>query len=114
MLTGTQGCPIRQGSCCAKGMNAPRINGRILGKRMNLLCLASLTAMLLGMAVHAENSQKIPVPVRASAGELVDTRSTGSFNSECKIELKFTGDAATYAGAVRTLHVSKALAEFGR
>ena len=31
----------------------------------------------------------------ASVGEVTDSRTTGSFNAECKVELKFTGDAAS-------------------
>jgi hypothetical protein len=52
--------------------------------------------------------------INASVGDVSDNRSTGSFTSECKLELKFTGDAASDAAAVREVRVKKAIDELGR
>ncbi len=48
------------------------------------------------------------------AGDITDTRTTSVFNSECKIELKFTGDAVADASCIQAVHVTKALDELGR
>jgi hypothetical protein len=45
---------------------------------------------------------------------VTDNRTTSSFSSECKLELKFTGDAAADAGTVRRVRVTEALDELGR
>src|SRR5262245_8511010 len=56
-----------------------------------------------------------PVPaITASVGDVSDNRTTGSSFSECKLELKFTGDAASDAAAVRQVRVKKATDELGR
>lgn len=52
--------------------------------------------------------------INVSVGDVSDNRSTGSSFSECKLELKFTGDAATDAATVRQVHVKKAVDELGR
>lgn len=52
--------------------------------------------------------------IRASVGDVTDNRTTGSFNSECKLELKFTGDAAADAGSIRQVRVIEASDEVGR
>jgi hypothetical protein len=52
--------------------------------------------------------------INVSVGDVSDNRSTGSFTSDCKLELKFTGDAATDAATVRQVHVKKAVDELGR
>ena len=52
--------------------------------------------------------------VNVSIGDVTDNRTTGSFFSECKLELKFTGDAATDAATVRQVRVKKAVDELGR
>jgi hypothetical protein len=52
--------------------------------------------------------------INTSVGDVSDNRSTGSFGSECKLELKFTGDAANDAAVVRHVRVKKAIDELGR
>jgi hypothetical protein len=52
--------------------------------------------------------------VRASVGEITDNRTTGAFNAECKVELKFTGDPAADAARVLQVRVTKAVDELGR
>jgi len=71
------------------------------------LCLFIVIAPAFAVALHAQNAAKQPVPVKASAGDVSDNRTTGMFNSECKLELKFTGDAATDAASVRQVRVKK-------
>jgi hypothetical protein len=76
---------------------------------------ASLACCLaLPAAVSAQNPPRQPVRVMASVGEVTDTRSTGSFFSECKVELKFTGDAAADAQSVRKIRITEAQDELGR
>lgn len=71
-------------------------------------------ALLLAwpIAIHAQT--KSPTPIQASVGDVTDNRTTGSFNSECKVELKFTGDAASDAGSVRQVRLIEAKDEVGR
>lgn len=76
--------------------------------------LCALGAALFYSPLQAQNAIKQPVPVKASVGDIADNRTTGPFNSECKVELKFTGDAATDAASVRQVRVSKAVDELGR
>src|ERR1044071_168730 len=52
--------------------------------------------------------------ISASVGDVTDNRTTGSFSSECKLELKFTGDAASDAADVRQVRVKKAIDDLGR
>ncbi len=79
-------------------------------KTVSIICFwATLT-----LALHAQDAAKQPVAIRASVGDVTDNRTTGSFNSECKIELKFTGDAAADASSVRQVRVTKAIDELGR
>jgi hypothetical protein len=70
--------------------------------------------MCLTLSAFAQNNGKVPVAVRATVGDVTDNRTTGSFNAECKVELKFTGDAAADAGSVRRVRVTKAEDELGR
>lgn len=79
-------------------------------KNFSPACLVALLALNL----HAQDAAKSPTAIRASVGEVTDNRTTGSFNSECKIELKFTGDAAADASTVRKVTVKKAVDELGR
>lgn len=79
-------------------------------KTISALCVALASAT----ALHAQNAVKQPVAVKASVGEVTDNRTTGSFNSECKLELKFTGDAAADASSVRQVRVKRAVDELGR
>lgn len=76
--------------------------------------LCAVGAALFYSPLPAQNAAKQPVPVKASVGDIADNRTTGPFNSECKVELKFTGDAATDAASVRRVRVSKAVDELGR
>ena len=62
----------------------------------------------------AQNNVKAPATIKTSVGEVTDNRTTGSFNSECKVELKFTGDAAADAAAVREVRIKKAVDELDR
>jgi len=55
-----------------------------------------------------------PKTINVSVGDVTDNRTTGSFSSECKLELKFTGDAASDAAAVRQVRVKKAIDDLGR
>jgi len=83
-------------------------------KVITRLCLWTVIAPAFAIALHAQNAPKKPVPVKVSVGDVTDNRTTGSFNSECKLELKFTGDAATDAASVRQVRVKKAVDELGR
>jgi hypothetical protein len=55
-----------------------------------------------------------PQTINASVGDVSDNRTTGSFSSECKLELKFTGDAASDAAAVHQVRINKAIDDLGR
>jgi hypothetical protein len=68
--------------------------------------------LALPFTINAQTAA--PTPVRASVGDVTDNRTTGSFNSECKIELKFSGDGAADASRVRQVHLTKAVDEVGR
>jgi len=83
-------------------------------KGINRWYLGALIAPAIALALHAEITAKQPVAVRAIVGDVVDNRTTGSFNSECKLELKFTGDAASDAATVRQVRVKSAVDELGR
>lgn len=71
-----------------------------------------LTVLYIALALplYAQNTTSL----HAVAGDVTDSRTTGSFNAECKIELKFTGDAAADATSVREVRVTKAVDETGR
>jgi len=66
------------------------------------------------LATFAQTSDKSPTAVQVSVGDVTDNRSTGSFNSECTVELKFTGDVAADAGSVRQVRLQEATDEVGR
>jgi hypothetical protein len=69
-------------------------------------------ALAVSFSLHAGDA---PRPsVNASVGDVTDTRTTGSFFAECKLELKFTGDAANDAATVRQVRVTKAVDDQGR
>src|SRR5258706_775840 len=78
------------------------------------LCLGAVIGPAFAIVLLAQSGSKQPVPVKVSIGEITDNRTTGSFNSECKLELKFTGDAASDAASVRQVRVQKAVDELGR
>lgn len=65
------------------------------------------------LMIFAQTSDKFPTTVQVSVGEITDNRST-SFNSECTVELKFTGDVATDAASVREVRLQEATDEVGR
>jgi hypothetical protein len=64
------------------------------------------------LSAHAADAPK--PTVSAAVGDVTDTRTTGSFFSECKLELKFTGDAANDAATVRQVRVKNAVDDQGR
>jgi hypothetical protein len=75
-------------------------------------CLVILTA---GSAVlEAQSNETSSALIQASAGDVTDNRTTGAFNSECTVELKFTGDAAADAGTVRQVRLAEAVDDLGR
>src|SRR2546423_12441031 len=76
--------------------------------------LSSLSIIVpaLCLTLHAQEAPK--QTIRVSVGNVTDNRTTGSFFSECKLELKFTGDAATDAANVRQVRVKQAIDELGR
>jgi hypothetical protein len=78
-----------------------------------LVQIGAACLLALPSAIHGQTG-KSPTPVKASVGDVTDNRTTGSFFSECKVELKFTGDAAADAGTVRQVRVTEALDELGR
>ncbi len=75
---------------------------------------AAAVGLLMTMANVSGQNGKLPTPLHASVGDVTDNRSTGSFFSECKMELKFTGDAAADAGTVRQVRLIAAVDELGR
>ncbi|HZQ47812.1 MAG TPA: hypothetical protein VFC07_12410 [Verrucomicrobiae bacterium] len=79
-------------------------------KIIPIICVWAAASLTL----QAQDAGKQPIAVRATVGEITDNRTTGSFNSECKIDLKFTGDAAMDASSVRRVRVTKAVDELGR
>jgi hypothetical protein len=95
------------------GGNIPLKQNSIM-KVITRLCLLTVLVPAFAVALHAQNTTTQPVAVRASVGDVADNRTTGSFNAECKLELKFTGDAATDAASVRQVRVKKAIDELGR
>ncbi len=68
---------------------------------------------ILTIASQGQNAGK-PTPINASVGDVTDNRTTGSFNSECKLELKFIGDAVADASGVRGVRLKKAVDDLGR
>src|SRR5438445_8971118 len=78
------------------------------------LCLWTMIVPCFVAMGNAQTAAKQPVALKASVGDVTDNRTTGSFNSECKIEVKFTGDAAADATSVRNVRVTKAVDELGR
>jgi hypothetical protein len=79
-----------------------------------LLPTAFAALLLLPPALCAQPAAKSPVPVNVTVGDITDSRTTGSFNAGCKVELKFTGDAAADARNIRKVHVKLAVDELGR
>jgi len=79
-------------------------------KRFQQICLTVFLA--LPAAIYAQASS--PAAIQASAGDVTDNRTTGTFNSECKVELKFTGDAVSDAQSVRRVQLTEAVDTTGR
>ena len=75
-------------------------------KLFNQTCLAFFLA--LPLTATAQTEQKSAPQIQVSVGDVTDNRTTGTFNSECKVELKFTGDAAADAQSVRRVQLSEA------
>ncbi|HWF20378.1 MAG TPA: hypothetical protein VG754_13995 [Verrucomicrobiae bacterium] len=78
-------------------------------KKSTIIC----SLIGLALALHAQDAKQ-PTAIRATVGDVTDNRTTGTFNSECKIEVKFTGDAAADATDVHEVRVTKAVDELGR
>jgi hypothetical protein len=74
------------------------------------VCAVVATAASTSQETRVGAAQNISV----SVGDVSDNRTTGGFSSECKLELKLTGDAASDAAAVRQVRVKKAIDELGR
>ncbi len=81
-------------------------------EQLNPICLGIFLALPMGVA--AESGDKPPTPMQVGVGEVTDHRTTGTFNSECKVELLLTGDAAADADSVRQVRLSEATDEVGR
>ena len=79
-------------------------------KLLNQTCLAIV--LVLPMAATAQ--EQSPPPIQVSVGDVTDNRATGGFSSECKVELKFTGDAAADAQSVRRVQLTEATDSTGR
>ena len=85
-------------------MNAP--------KQLIPICLAVFFSVQT--SATAQSNDKSPTGIRAAVGDVTDNRTTSAFNSECRVELIFTGDAAVNAGSVRQVRLSEATDEVGR
>lgn len=70
--------------------------------------------MTLALLVHTAIAQPQKPEVFASAGDITDKRSTGTFAGDCTVEIKFSGDTAATAASVREVKVTKAIDETGR
>ena len=70
--------------------------------------------LALPLAGLAQTTPKAPTAIQVSVGDVTDNRTTSAFNSECKVELRFTGDAAADAGTVRQVRLTEATDEVGR
>jgi hypothetical protein len=79
-------------------------------KLLNQTCLA----IFLAWPIVANAQEQSPPPIQISVGDVTDNRTTGIFNSECKVELKFIGDAAADAQSVRRVLLTEATDTTGR
>lgn len=79
-------------------------------KLLNQTCLA----IFLALPIAANAQEQSPPPIQVSVGDVTDNRSTGTFNSDCKVELKLTGDAAADAQSVRRVQLTEATDSTGR
>jgi hypothetical protein len=73
-----------------------------------------LVQLCLGVLLSLPAIANAQTTIQTSVGDVTDNRTTGSFNAECTVELKFTGDAAVDAGTVRQVRLSEATDEVGR
>jgi hypothetical protein len=80
----------------------------------SLPALIAFSLALLVFSASTRAADKSPTPLRVSAGEITDTRTTGAFASECKVELRFVGDAADDAQRVSAVRITKAEDDLGR
>ncbi|MGA2180872.1 MAG: hypothetical protein ABSH15_14995 [Verrucomicrobiota bacterium] len=81
-------------------------------KLLNQTCLAIFLA--LPSAANAQTEEKSAPQIQVNVGDVTDNRTTSAFNSECKVELKFTGDAAADAQSVRRVQLTEATDSTGR
>ena len=81
-------------------------------KLFNQTCLAIFIA--LPMAAIAQTEEKSAPQIQVNVGDVTDNRTTSAFNSDCKVELKFTGDAAADAQSVRRVLLTEAADTTGR
>jgi hypothetical protein len=79
-------------------------------KLLNQTCLV----ILLALPLAANAQEQSPPPIQVSVGDVTDNRTTSAFNPECKVELKFTGDAAADAQSVRRVQLTEATDSTGR
>lgn len=73
-----------------------------------LLCLT------LALSTHVLLAQPQKTEVFASAGDITDKRTSGTFPGNCTIDIKFSGDTAATASSVREVRITKAIDETGR
>jgi len=66
------------------------------------------------MVAIAQTEEKSAPQIQVNVGDVTDNRTTSAFNSECKVELKFTGDAAADAQSVRRVQLTEATDTTGR
>ena len=81
-------------------------------KLPNQTCLVIFLA--LPMVAIAQTEEKSAPQIQVNVGDVTDNRTTSAFNSECKVELKFTGDAAADAQSVRRVQLTEATDTTGR
>ncbi len=72
-----------------------------------------LVQLCLGVLLSLPAIANAQTTIQTSVGDVTDNRTTGSFNAECTVELKFTGDAAMDAGTVHKIRLSEATDEAG-
>ena len=70
-------------------------------------------AIILALPMAAKAQAPSAPPIQANVGDITDNRTTSPF-SECKVELKFTGDAAADAQSVRRVQLTEATDSTGR
>jgi len=81
-------------------------------KLPNQTCLVIFLA--LPMVAIAQTEEKSAPQIQVNVGDVTDNRTTSAFNSECKVELKFIGDAAADAQSVRRVQPTEATDTTGR